>query len=223
MIQPEVSRHILVSNIGHGISARAMSPNFHGTSGTVDIASAMAKITIFTAGSTLQGEEVRSKLATAFAFKDIDNLPLHQNVIRETLRLHGLIHSLLRKVKNPPPVPGPPYIIPTSHVLLAAPGVTALSDEYFPNAMAWDPHRWRHKPPMKARRISLTMDTAPCPRGPPVHISPSGLGAIVQELSWGPCATSAGLLKTARTSFVTRPWAVGLRERGRGRGQPVGA
>ncbi|GFF70173.1 putative cytochrome P450 [Aspergillus lentulus] len=74
MIQPEVSRHISVSNIGHGISARAMSPNFHGTSGTVDIASAMAKITIFTAGSTLQGEEVRSKLTTEFAvlYHDLD-------------------------------------------------------------------------------------------------------------------------------------------------------
>ncbi|KAE8339445.1 hypothetical protein BDV24DRAFT_165401 [Aspergillus arachidicola] len=235
----------------------AMSPNFHGTSGEADIPAAMAEITIFTAGSALQGEEVRSKLTTEFAkrdaaharmraiyidiiytrrnagdnvpekldmignlmqctykngqplpdkeiahimitlliagqhssssisswimlrlasqpavveelyqeqlanlertgpngslaplqYKDFDNLPLHQNVIRETLRLHSSIHSLLRKVKNPLPVPGTPYVIPTSHVLLAAPGVTALSDQYFPNAMAWDPHRWETQVP----------------------------------------------------------------------------
>ncbi|CAG8896757.1 unnamed protein product [Penicillium egyptiacum] len=61
--------------------------------------------------------------------EDIDNLPLRQNVIREILRVNSLIHSLLRKVKNPLPVPGTPYVIPTSHVLLAAPGVTALTPD----------------------------------------------------------------------------------------------
>ena len=75
-------------------------------------------------------------------YQDLDRLPLHQNVIRETLRLHSSIHSLMRKVKNPLHVTGTPYIIPTSHVLLASPGVTALSDRYFPNANRWDPHRW---------------------------------------------------------------------------------
>lgn len=75
-------------------------------------------------------------------YQDLDRLPLHQNVIRETLRLHSSIHSLMRKVKNPLNVAGTPYIIPTSHVLLASPGVTALSDYYFPNASKWDPHRW---------------------------------------------------------------------------------
>ncbi|EFR04914.1 cytochrome P450 [Nannizzia gypsea CBS 118893] len=260
------------------------SPNFHGQSGEVDISSVMAEITIFTAGITLQGEEVRSKLTTEFAslyhdldkgfspinfmlpwaplphnkkrdsahsrmraiytdiidkrrragaastnsqsdmihnlmqctykngkplpdkeiahimitllmagqhssssisswimlrlasqpevveelyqeqlanlshtgpdrslaslqYKDLDNLPLHQNVIRETLRLNSSIHSLMRKVKNPMPVPSTPYVIPTSHVLLASPGVTALSDEHFPNAMEWDPYRWETQKP----------------------------------------------------------------------------
>ena len=75
-------------------------------------------------------------------YRDLDRLPLHQNIIKETLRLHSSIHSLMRKVKNPLPVPGTPYVIPTSHVLLASPGVTALSDEYFPNANRWDPYRW---------------------------------------------------------------------------------
>ncbi|KLJ06640.1 eburicol 14-alpha-demethylase [Blastomyces silverae] len=80
-------------------------------------------------------------------YKDLDHLPLHQNVIKETLRLHTSIHSILRKVKNPLPVPGTPYVIPRSDNLLSAPGVTALSDEYFPNAMVWDPHRWETQEP----------------------------------------------------------------------------
>ncbi|KAF2146396.1 uncharacterized protein K452DRAFT_348920 [Aplosporella prunicola CBS 121167] len=75
-------------------------------------------------------------------YSDLEKLPLHQNVIKETLRLHSSIHSILRKVKNPLHVPGTQYVIPTSHVLLASPGITALSDEHFPNAGRWDPHRW---------------------------------------------------------------------------------
>ncbi|KAK2768549.1 Sterol 14-alpha demethylase [Arachnomyces sp. PD_36] len=75
-------------------------------------------------------------------YKDLDRLPFHQNVIRETLRLNPSIHSLLRKVKNPLSIAGTPYLIPTNRVLLASPGMTALSDEYFPNANKWEPRRW---------------------------------------------------------------------------------
>ncbi|KAE8374617.1 cytochrome P450 [Aspergillus bertholletiae] len=78
-------------------------------------------------------------------YGDLDLLPLHQNLIKETLRLHLSIHSLMRKVKNPMPVPDTPYVVPAGHVLLASPGVTALSDEYFPNASRWDPHRWENR------------------------------------------------------------------------------
>nr|BDO47175.1 14-alpha sterol demethylase Cyp51A [Aspergillus lentulus]BDO47176.1 14-alpha sterol demethylase Cyp51A [Aspergillus lentulus]BDO47177.1 14-alpha sterol demethylase Cyp51A [Aspergillus lentulus] len=78
-------------------------------------------------------------------YKDLDKLPFHQHVVRETLRLHSSIHSLMRKVKSPLPVPGTPYVIPPGRVLLASPGVTALSDEHFPNAGCWDPHRWENQ------------------------------------------------------------------------------
>jgi sterol 14alpha-demethylase len=40
------------------------------------------------------------------------------------------------------PIPGTDMVVPAGHVLLAAPGVPARMDEYFPNAMTWDPHRW---------------------------------------------------------------------------------
>ncbi|KZF23575.1 Cyp51A [Xylona heveae TC161] len=77
-------------------------------------------------------------------YQHLERLPLHQNVIKETLRLHSSIHSIMRKVKNPLPVPDTPYVVPTNNVLLASPVVTALSDEYFPNAARWDPHRWEN-------------------------------------------------------------------------------
>ncbi|KAK3364714.1 cytochrome P450 51A [Lasiosphaeria hispida] len=51
------------------------SPSLKGPRGTVDVSTSMAQITIFTAGRTLQGAEVRSKLTNEFAklYHDLDN------------------------------------------------------------------------------------------------------------------------------------------------------
>jgi sterol 14-demethylase len=75
-------------------------------------------------------------------YDDLHRLPLNNQVVRETLRIHAPIHSIMRKVKCPMPVAGTPYVIPTSHVLLSAPGVTSRTPEHFPNPTYWDPHRW---------------------------------------------------------------------------------
>jgi cytochrome P450 len=75
-------------------------------------------------------------------FEDLSRLPLHSQVVKETLRLHSPIHSIMRAVKSPMPVEGTPYVIPTTHVLLAAPGVTSKCSEYFPEPELWEPHRW---------------------------------------------------------------------------------
>ncbi|OBT60788.1 hypothetical protein VE03_09960 [Pseudogymnoascus sp. 23342-1-I1] len=75
-------------------------------------------------------------------YADLAKLPLLHNTIKETLRLHGSIHSIMRKVMNPLPIAGTPYVIPTDHILMASPGVTALSDAFFPDAATWKPHRW---------------------------------------------------------------------------------
>lgn len=76
------------------------------------------------------------------SYKDLDKLPLHHNVIKETLRIHSSIHTLMRKVKNPLPVPGTEFVIPPSHTLLSSPGVTARDARYFRDPLRWDPHRW---------------------------------------------------------------------------------
>lgn len=73
---------------------------------------------------------------------DLDRLPLLQGAVKETLRVHSSIHSLMRRVKNPLPVPGTEYVVTPDKVLLASPLVTHLSEEYFPDAARWDPHRW---------------------------------------------------------------------------------
>jgi sterol 14alpha-demethylase len=72
---------------------------------------------------------------------DLDRLPLMQNVIKETLRVHSSIHSIIRKVKQPLLVPKTDYVITPDKVPVASPLVTHLSEEHFRNALVWDPQR----------------------------------------------------------------------------------
>ncbi len=75
-------------------------------------------------------------------YDDLQNLPLVNNVIKETLRLHMPLHSIFRKVTNTLPVPGTNYIVPKGHFVLISPGYAMLSESYFPKANTFDPHRW---------------------------------------------------------------------------------
>ena len=75
-------------------------------------------------------------------YESLQKLDLHSKVIKETLRIHAPIHSIIRAVKNPMPVEGTSYVIPTSHNVLSSPGVTARSEEFFPDPLKWNPHRW---------------------------------------------------------------------------------
>ncbi|OLN88727.1 Eburicol 14-alpha-demethylase [Colletotrichum chlorophyti] len=84
-------------------------------------------------------------------YEDLAKLPLNQAIIKETLRLHAPIHSIMRAVKTPMHVPGTKYVIPTSHTLLAAPGVSGSDPTYFPEPDRWDPHRWEADSPNAPR------------------------------------------------------------------------
>jgi sterol 14-demethylase len=86
--------------------------------------------------------EVLGPKLSPLTYETLQKLDLHAKVIKETLRLHAPIHSIMRSVKKFVPVEGTPYVIPPSHNLLSAPGVTSRTAEHFPNPMEWDPHRW---------------------------------------------------------------------------------
>lgn len=86
-------------------------------------------------------------------YDDLSKLPLHNQVVKETLRIHTPIHSILRAVKSPMPVEGTPYVIPTSHSLLATPGVTARTASHFPEPLHWEPHRWDDTPCSKYEHL----------------------------------------------------------------------
>jgi sterol 14-demethylase len=87
-------------------------------------------------------------------YESLQKLTLNSQVVKETLRLHAPIHSVMRNVKSPMPITvstptsTKSYVIPTSHRLLAAPGVTSRQTEYFPEPMLWEPHRWDEGHPL---------------------------------------------------------------------------
>ncbi|EEB08590.2 sterol 14-demethylase [Schizosaccharomyces japonicus yFS275] len=78
-------------------------------------------------------------------FDSYKDLHLVNYVIREALRLHPPIHSIMRKVKRNLAVPGTKIVIPAGHHLLAAPGVTATDEEFFAHAKDFDPERWNSR------------------------------------------------------------------------------
>jgi sterol 14alpha-demethylase len=79
----------------------------------------------------------------AITYANLQQLPLNLNIIKETLRLHSPIHSVMRKVKSPMPVEGTAWVVPPSHTLLAAPNFLSRCEEFFPRPLIWDPHRWQ--------------------------------------------------------------------------------
>lgn len=75
-------------------------------------------------------------------YDDLQEMPLVNNVIKETLRLHMPLHSIFRKVKNPLVVPNTSYVVPKGHHVLVSPGYAHTSEDWFPNAAVFDPKRW---------------------------------------------------------------------------------
>jgi len=82
------------------------------------------------------------------------SLPVLDAVIRETLRMHPPLHSLMRRVLQDLPVPptlsnrgdgkkdSTTLVIPKGHDVLAAPGVSAIDPLLWPEADTFLPSRW---------------------------------------------------------------------------------
>ena len=90
-------------------------------------------------------------------YESLQKLTLHNQVVKETLRLHAPIHSVMRTVMSPLTISpgddnkGKTYVIPTTHRLLGAPGFLSRLDHYFPEPMKWEPRRWDEGHPLSYR------------------------------------------------------------------------
>lgn len=94
-------------------------------------------------------------------YESLQKLTLNAKVVKETLRLHAPIHSILRKVKSrmaivaDTPTSTKTYMIPTTHTLMSAPGVTSREAAFFPEPMTWEPHRWDEGHPLAYTQMGL--------------------------------------------------------------------
>ncbi|EIM24094.1 cytochrome P450 [Wallemia mellicola] len=84
---------------------------------------------------------------------DMRDCPILNSVIKETLRLHPPIHSIIRKVINEIPVPQSlsapseksSYVIPKGNFVIACPGVSAVDPLLWNNSNEFEPTRWTTK------------------------------------------------------------------------------
>jgi sterol 14-demethylase len=75
-------------------------------------------------------------------YEHLKDMDLLNYCIRETLRMHPPLHSLMRKVVQDLPVPNTKWHVPRGWYVLAAPGASAMDPQYFPNPDDFDPMRW---------------------------------------------------------------------------------
>jgi sterol 14-demethylase len=83
-------------------------------------------------------------------FEELKSLPVLDSIIRETLRIHPPIHSIMRHVRADLVVPGTlsspskdsQYIVPKGHYVLACPAVSQVDKSLWANAEDWVPSRW---------------------------------------------------------------------------------
>jgi cytochrome P450 len=73
--------------------------------------------------------------------------PLLRSFIREVLRMHPPIHSIMRKIRADLAVPpalagGKNYVVPKGYFVLAAPGASHMSTDYWDQPQLFNPRRW---------------------------------------------------------------------------------
>jgi len=90
----------------------------------------------------LYEEQQRVLQGAELTYEDLQEMPLLNAVIRETLRLHSPLHSIFRRVMRPLEVPGTKYTVPVGHHVMVSPGYAHTNDEWFKEASTFYPERW---------------------------------------------------------------------------------
>ena len=86
--------------------------------------------------------QVTGGFSRPLCFEDIVKLGLLKNVVKETLRVHPPLHSLLRKTRNPIPITDTGWLIPKGRVLLSSPAYFSKTGNFYDHPDQWNPYRW---------------------------------------------------------------------------------
>ena len=99
-------------------------------------------------------------------YEELKTLPVLDSVIRETLRMHPPIHSIMRKVVDDLPVPPSlsapskdgAYVVPKGYFVLSSPAVSQVDPKAWANPLVWDPTRWSDPEGFAAQAYKLYAD-----------------------------------------------------------------
>lgn len=102
----------------------------------------------------------------SMTYEELRALPVMDSVIRETLRMHPPIHSIMRHVREDVAVPGTlanpgkdkTYIIPRGNFVMASPAMSQMDPEIWKNADQWDPLRWSDPEGFAAQAFKTYLD-----------------------------------------------------------------
>ncbi|KAG6828537.1 hypothetical protein H0H92_007615 [Tricholoma furcatifolium] len=102
----------------------------------------------------------------SMTYEEIRTLPLMDAVIRETLRMHPPIHSIMRKVRDDVAIPqslsapseNGTYIVPKGHIVMASPAVSQTDPLVWKDALKWDPYRWSDPEGVAAQAFATYAD-----------------------------------------------------------------
>ena len=109
---------------------------------------------------------------------DYDKLqsPFVNACVREVLRIHPPLHSIIRKVIADLPVThleGRQYVVPKGFYLLAAPGVIQVDPHYWKDPNVYEPRRWIGETTEVSKQLAADME------------------GEKQDFGWGAIATGA--------------------------------
>ena len=84
------------------------------------------------------------------SYEEFRDLPVLDAVVRETLRLHPPIHSIMRMAHEDIPVPATlaapgentTYVVPKGDIVMASPIVSQLDPTVWEDSERWEPLRW---------------------------------------------------------------------------------
>ncbi|KLO06307.1 lanosterol 14-alpha-demethylase [Schizopora paradoxa] len=101
-------------------------------------------------------------------YESLRNLPVLDAVIRETLRMHPPIHSIIRKVTSDLPVPltlaapsgeeGLTYVVPKGHFVMSSPAATQMDPRTWKDSSVFDPNRWLDSKGVAAQALKTYAD-----------------------------------------------------------------
>ncbi|KAF7361200.1 Lanosterol 14-alpha-demethylase [Mycena sanguinolenta] len=125
----------------------------------------------------------------AMEYEDLRHLPVLDSIIRETLRVHPPIHSIMRQVREDVPVPpslaapasksgNGVYVVPKDTYVLASPIISQVDPRVWNNASTWEPSRWSDAAGVAAQALHAYTDES----GEKIDYGFGAIGTILATL-----------------------------------------